>query len=220
VLREQVLDALALWDRQGYTQQQMGSVKMPERFGFTLSVGQVSKNLAIVKRRYANAAMASRQEKVNEQLAALRDVRREAWEAYHLSMVDAVKVTEEWETETTEVEGGDLASSERVVKRIVAREGRLPANQYLATIMGTHKAERELLGLDEEVNQRMMAISEAEAILKAVLEAQREVLAGHPELLAAVQQRCVALVPFMHQGQPVRVIEQATSEEQDDGDQA
>lgn len=199
--REEVLDFIAELDRRGYTQHEIRK-RLPERFGFTLSQGDVCKKLAIIRGRYKSEIIASRHEKVNEQLAALRDVRRTAWDAYHLSMLDSEKEVVEWEAETAEVQGGDLESSERVIKRIQTREGRLPANQYLATILRTHEDERKLLGLDEEVHRNMMHVQEAEAVLRAVLEAQREVLADQPHLLHAVQQRCLALIPFMRGQQP------------------
>ena len=85
---------------------------------------------------------------VEEKVAQLREVRREAWKAWFRSMQDADKHVEEYATTKEQVAPDDFVTSEDLLKRIETKEGRLANNAYLQTIRGTLKDERELLGLD------------------------------------------------------------------------
>ena len=99
----------------------------------------------------------SRQEAKAQEIEQLRDIRREAWAAYERSMKDAEKEVEEFATYPDD--GSSAAGSEVRIKRITTREGRLPSNQYLQTVMATLQAERELLGLDVEKKQAQTVVN-------------------------------------------------------------
>lgn len=135
---------VAKYHRQGY-----GVTAIATMLGF--SIGQVSQDLKMVYQRYEERQANSRKQLVEEQIEKLCDVRREAWSAYYKSMEDTNKVVEE-EGIPKRSDDGTMESSMELIRRIKTREGRLPANCYLSTILETFKAERELLGLDEPVD--------------------------------------------------------------------
>ena len=87
---------------------------------------------------------------------------------------------------------GEFAASEVAIRRVTTREGRLPDNGYLKTIVSALDAERKLLGMDEETRQKFIAMKDAQQVLLAILQAQREVLSGQPVLLRVLQQKAVA----------------------------
>ena len=127
---------------------------------------------------------------VQHKLAQYAEIRRVAWEAYDRSHLDAEKVVEEFgpavedddddkpngkpsEKYAVGYDPNSMKDSEVRIKRIMTREGRLPANAYLQTIMETLAAERKMLGLDAEeapttvvnvVNFDMLATSLSEPI--------------------------------------------------------
>jgi hypothetical protein len=126
----------------------------------------------------------------NQQLDQLRDVRREAWLAWNRSMSDA----ERQEFGPLKDLEGNLLGDEVLLKRVV--EGRLPENAYLNTVMSTLKAERELLGLDAEKKNNAVTWDQVALIASGVREAIKRVLGSHPDLLRALNQEVVQLLPM------------------------
>jgi hypothetical protein len=139
--REHQLAEVATLHEQGLTQ-----VKIAKAVG--VSQPQVAYDLRIIQTRYR----ATQVDKVDGRVAKIREqyreVRREAWLAWERSKEDAGMVVEDFANAK-----GSYASREgieRRIRRVVTRAGRLPANQYLLTILAALKAERELDGLDAE----------------------------------------------------------------------
>jgi hypothetical protein len=148
--REDHYALIAKLDRRGYTQ-----CAIAEKLG--LSPSQVSLDVKEMRRRYYGVQMAQTGEMIREKLAQYREVRKEAWEAYDRSKEDHVTRRQELVPiphEEGEDEGGkgregstSYKESMRRLKVIITREGRLPENRYLQTILDTLKAEEELCGL-------------------------------------------------------------------------
>ena len=65
---------------------------------------------------------------------------------------------------------GEFAASEVAIRRVTTREGRLPDNRYLQTIVNALDAERKLLGMDEETRQKFVAMKDAQQVLLAILQ--------------------------------------------------
>lgn len=142
--REEHLELVAKMDRRGHTQHEIA-------IATNRSQPAISQDLAIIRQRYRESMLKSQGDLVQEKLQQYKEVRRIAWLAYDRSMEDAEKEVEEFGTIREEDGSGDYSTSEARIKRITTREGRLPANAYLTTIMQTLEAERKLLGLDEAV---------------------------------------------------------------------
>lgn len=138
--REDHIELVGRMRLRGYTQTEIGKA-------LGISQRMVSYNEAIVRKRMKERLQLDHDTLVKEKIAQYEDIRREAWAAYDKSQADAQKEVEEFATHNDE-DGGSLLSSEVRIKRITTREGRLPSNAYLSTIMATLQAERELLGLD------------------------------------------------------------------------
>jgi hypothetical protein len=138
--REERLTEVAALHRRGMKQTEIAKA-------VGVSQPQIAYDLRIVQARYQATQLDDHGALVAEKLAQYRDIRCEAWAAYDRSKEDADMVVEEFvdanEADTRE-------GSERRIRRVVTKAGRLPGNQYLLTIMRTLEAERELLGLDPE----------------------------------------------------------------------
>jgi hypothetical protein len=147
--REQVLACVARLDRMGMSQFEIRDA-LRDEMGVSVSQPMIGRYLEKIRERYKQKILADRESKVNEMLAGIRDVRAQAWKGWMLSHDDAEKMVEEFGIDREQVSDGDYITSEILVKRINAREGRLPDNSFLATIRATLKDERELLGLDPE----------------------------------------------------------------------
>lgn len=182
--REAVLNEVARLDRWGYSQEQIGK-KLAEAGFATVTGGMVCNYLKEIRERYRNAAMVERHEAVLEKLALLREIRREALEAWERSKEDARRRVEK-KVPPLSIDTSDLGKDaeakrgktkgkkgkkpklvqrpvspeeerEMLISEIVDTiEGRLPANQYLATVLDTIKSERELLGLDMPTKSTIM----------------------------------------------------------------
>lgn len=126
-----------------------------------VSPGQISLDCRAIRERWEEEYKLERRNMLMEKLAANEEIRAEAWAAWERSKEDAVKNVEEKIPIPEDENNGDEERTKRPrkrrmtaeeslikIKEILTREGRLPANAYLATIMETHKADRELLGLD------------------------------------------------------------------------
>jgi predicted transcriptional regulator len=149
-----------------------------------VSQPMISYDLKIVRRRYIESQIANRAEQVALKLEQYHEVRSEAWAAWERSKADAGNVVEKF--------ADSLGKGEQRIKRIVVREGRLPDNAYLTTIMKTLEAERHLLGLDEQA--KGVTADVVMTIINSFAEAARQVLAGHPELLRALNARTMSLL--------------------------
>lgn len=139
--REERLTEVAAMHRRGMTQ-----VQIAKALG--VSQPQIAYDLRIVQSRYQATQLDELDALKAEKLAQYRDIRREAWLAWERSKEDAGMVMEEFADAT--VFDGSRDGSERRIRRVVTKAGRLSANQYLLTILATLKAECELVGLDEE----------------------------------------------------------------------
>jgi plasmid maintenance system antidote protein VapI len=139
--REERLTEVAALHRRGMKQTEIAKA-------VGVSQPQIAYDLRIVQTRYQATQMKDRSALVAEKLAQYRDVGREAWLAYDRSKEDAGTVVEEFVVASES--DGTREGSERRIRRVVTKAGRLPANQYLLTILSVLKAECELLGLDPE----------------------------------------------------------------------
>lgn len=196
--RSQVRALIAKMDRRGFGQFDIQDALLKE--GFDLSQPMISVYLKKIREDYKRQEVEDRAAKVRAKLEEYRDIRREAWLAYDRSQKDTFK--EQSEYAISEDEG--LEGSEQRIKRIVTIEGRLPENAYLTTIMNTLKAERELLGLDE-TKDRTITLEQALELVRAFKEAAKDVLGQHPDLLRALQQRTIQIVPVPIESKPETV---------------
>ncbi len=186
----QVKTLIAKLSCRGYSQWQI-SDEVERQLGVKLHQTMISKKQAALRQELKDERLKERRDQVDQLLDQYNEELRECWRALDKSWEDEESLTEEFADCKEEVAPDDYVTSEQRVKRIVAKKGRLPASQWMGQIQAIHKAVRELLGLDEEVYQNLMKIEEAEQMFKLVLETQREMLADQPELLQAIQMRCI-----------------------------
>jgi predicted transcriptional regulator len=100
---------------------------------------------------------------VDEKVEELREAREEAWLAWERSKEDAESSGTEEELrkvyEDTFADGKKsrevAGESMQLVKRFKKIAGRLPANEYLTTVISSIKEEARLLGLTEEVSVKV-----------------------------------------------------------------
>ncbi len=163
---EEVLYLVGLYDRRGYSTREIRT-ELKAKHNIDVSHVTVHVRLKQVRESYKEMGAAERTAAVAEKLLQYGEVRREAWAAWERSKQDAGKTVEERTVVRDEeddpsprkagrkkgrfadpTDPGLMQESLRLLKRIETREGRLPANAYLQTIMDTLAAERELLGLD------------------------------------------------------------------------
>lgn len=196
IQKAELLHLIAQLDRRGWSQFQVRD-EVKRQMGLELSQPMIGIYLRQIREQYAKATKAEREAQVREKLEQLRDVRREAWVAYERSMEDTHKVVEEFATDREYVGIGDFITSESMVKRIVTKEGRLPDNAYLATIMKTLDAERALLGLDQ-AKADVVTLDEVMRVLGMIKDAIKEVLAEHPDLLRVLMTRAQQVVPVTY----------------------
>lgn len=140
--------------RRGWTQ-----VEIAKELG--LHQTQISYDYKIIKKRRAAQREEDEKELIDSKLEEYREVKREAWQAWERSKENSKKVVEEsilLRKKGDDSEDGiiDAQCILRKVKEILTTEGRLPANEYLNTILKCLAGERELQGLDaaKEVNVR------------------------------------------------------------------
>ncbi len=170
-LMPQVLDEVARLRRMGFTQ-----IKISERLFETFNV-KVSQPMVVsyekkVIEQYRQSTVEERALLVEEKCAALRDVMKEAWDAYERSKSDAEKhVKETFEEQDcpackgegmkTSKKGNDVecfkcggsGKYQQPNKNIDTVEGRLPGAEYLNIIPRAHQQESELRGLKPVANQ-------------------------------------------------------------------
>lgn len=194
----EILQLVAKLDRRGWSQFQIRD-EVERQFGTSFAQPMVSRWLKEIREEYRKTIMAERREAVAAKVEQYRDIRREAWLAWERSGEDAKKLVEEYSTSSESVGVDDSVTSEELIKRIITKEGRLPENAYLNTIMKTLEAERELLGLDEP-KDKLVTLEQVMYVVSAFKDAARDVLAQHPELLRQFRLRTVQILPVAEVG--------------------
>lgn len=202
--REQVLAFVAKLDRRGYTQFDI-KYELQRELGIDVSQPMISIYLKQIRLRYREQQIIERRVKVNEKVEQLRDIRREAWDAWRRSSEDATKMVEEFGSEMEAVGQDDYVTSERLLKRISTSEGRLPDNAYLQTIRAALKDERDLLGLDQVTPATQTNVNVGVGIA-----------IGGAEFWVGLSQQVARALPSVEQ----RVVEAVGVEEIVDDDQA
>lgn len=190
----EVLQLVAKLDRRGWSQFQIRD-EIAKQLGLSVSQPMVSRWIGEIKESYRQTILAERREAVEAKIEQYKEIRREAWLAYDRSMNDHEKLVEEYGVSSEAAGMDDFVTSEQLVKRIITKEGRLPENAYLTTIMKTLEAERELLGLDE-TKDKTITLEQCMLAINALRDAARDVLENHPDLLRAFQQRAVQVLPM------------------------
>ncbi len=166
--KEIVLSVVAKLDRRGYTQMEIVE-GLKKETGIGVSQSSICLYLKEIRKAYAEAKIEQREALVNEKVQQLREVRREAWEAWERSKSSTRKVTrekgirlaKEKDKEPVQfklprgkkaADRGDVEESLRLLKVITVNEGRLPANAFLEVILKTIEAEAKLRGLFQEIH--------------------------------------------------------------------
>lgn len=161
--RERVKAKVAELDRRGYNTYRIAEM-LPGLIGVTIAQGTVAMYLRQIREAYRTVQLQSQAELVVEKLEQYRELRAIAWDAYEKSLGDEERKQEEFVPPPQPKPGdrrkgftpdppphlrGSAAEILRRLKLIVTRTGRLPANEYLTTVLKTLEAERTLLGLDQ-----------------------------------------------------------------------
>jgi hypothetical protein len=107
----------------------------------------IQRDLETIAQRYQDNTLVERTVAVNRMIATLRDVRKEAWEAWDKSKENQERQATEKISEALDAEGRPAAETLQRMKVIHRTEGRLPKAEYLNIILRTLKQESELLGL-------------------------------------------------------------------------
>lgn len=144
-------------------EEQLAKISEMRRKGYTLEetaaandicYTTVCKRIKTLKRRYARIQMDNHGELVKEKLSQLAEIRKEAWKAWEKSKEDMKRLEVEKVPKSMDEQEADTFSEVvpngfKVIKRKMVKQGRIPANDYLQTILKTLQDERDLLGLDE-----------------------------------------------------------------------
>jgi AcrR family transcriptional regulator len=138
----------------------LSAYEIADRLG--VSHTTVYHDIAEVKRRFNAAAMESHGAMVQEKLAILREVRKEAYAAWERSKQDTWKATTRKVPVTLKEKPGGRRTGRKpaepapdqlremfTTELTEVREGRLPASEYMNIILKTVEQERAILGLDE-----------------------------------------------------------------------
>lgn len=195
--KEQVLAYVAKLDRRGWTQWDIAAA-LKEDMGLEVSQPMVHLYVKQSRQRYKDAVIRENKERVTEALESLRDIRAEAWRGWLKSWKDADKLVEEWGTDREAVGEGDYVTSEVLLKQIKTREGRLPENAYLKTVLDTVEQERKLLGLDEVKADSIkleMVLALVDSFQRAALEVFADAIQRDPALAQRFVQRAQQLAP-------------------------
>lgn len=164
IQRERSLAVIEKLDNRGYSQLRIRDY-LAENCGIDISRVQVCVDVKKIRQRYLNQADEDAKKRIERMLRNYAEVRAEAWESWERSKkqtskhtVEMIPVEKDEDEEPRRKKGkagkpkgkkfSSAVESMRKLREIWVREGRLPANQYLAIILDTLKAERELLGLD------------------------------------------------------------------------
>lgn len=143
-----------------------------------VSIPQVTYYIKRLKKEFAARRPDPIAVMIEERRDQIKSIRVEAWRAYRLSIADKQReTTEAWETDDKDDE--DAKKSIAKLKRIITKEGRLPANEYLQTMIQTLKMESELDGLEapKKVDATITiwdALAKGEAVQVADLDGEIE----------------------------------------------
>lgn len=176
-------------DLRGWTAREIAN-GIEKEFGTKVSSQMVRNYLRKIRKVSVANMIRDRNSVLARSLQQYRDVRKVAWEAFEMSRKDEEKMVDEFAIEKEKIASGDFVQIEKAIKRMHERRTRLPSPQYLQIIMDTFRAERELLGIDEEMHKNLMKIEDTERVIQKILDSQRDVLASHPELLHKLRERC------------------------------
>jgi hypothetical protein len=158
----------------GFTQRQIA-----ERIG--VSSVQICFDLRKLRKRYVEQANVHAGERIGETLAAYRDVRREAWQAWERSCLESRRVTTR-----TGGKNGDAVTT--------TVEARLPGAEYLQVVLDTYAAERKVLGLDQESPALFLTPDAVVTVAKAIMSAiGRRV--NDPQLVQQMKQDVLDMLP-------------------------
>ena len=146
--REKILAQVEEMECRGFTHGEIAEKVGVSRVQVTLYVKKL-------KGRYRHYAHEDRKEAVYEQIHRLRYVRKHAWEAYFESMKERLFETEEFgypkfATSEDGEEVEDFDASMKLIKRIVKKEQRLPASQFLDIVLRTLDLEATITGLKQD----------------------------------------------------------------------
>lgn len=183
--RVQNLVQVAILDRRGYDRHEIAA-----RLG--ISEASVAKSIDEIHAKYMSMAVAEKAMLIEEKRAQLRELRKEAWEAWERSKADGHRTVTETRPGAvcplclgegknqragmrnrpcTRCNGtGKLKDSTRITK---VREGRLPANEYLKTIIETLRDEQELLGLTLATSSTQVNIINWDTLLSQAKSARQ-----------------------------------------------
>ncbi len=176
--REEELTTIAELKRQGHSNSTIAQLR-------NCSIWKIAADLRIIYKRYEEKQLQSKAAMVQEQLDKLADVRRNAWEAWELSRGIFRKSVNEYALgKSGNADDGTLEESLRKIRTIITKEGRLPENAYLSTILRTFEAERQLLGLDAPKAQEAVRVDVFD--WKALLSGA---LASNPAQPKAIEQQ-------------------------------
>lgn len=161
--REGVLALVARLDRIGYNQYDIAREIGREFRGKQVSQQYVSVMLKEIRERYLLQQKVERQHLIAVKIEQYRDIYRQAYEAWVRSSSGLERTTEESvlrpQPKTQDPVGkrvrgekvdkaSELAHRLVVIKRVVLKEGRAGAAEFLRVMAECLQAERELLGLD------------------------------------------------------------------------
>jgi len=162
LLKEEVLSVVAKYHRRGYTQQQIRE-KLKSDVKLEVSVPMVCNYVKEIRKRYAATTQETHAALVAEKVEQFNEVIREAWDAYERSKEDVQKrhvkrdlrkVPKDAPVEKVRSKNTRFKSTEqeieeilKVVQVMTMREGRLPANEFLLTIIRAHELQMKLLGV-------------------------------------------------------------------------
>ena len=166
ILKEEVLAVVAKYHRRGYEQKAI-AVQLKSELKLDLSQGMISNYIKEIRKRYATSTQDTHAALVAEKVEQLNEVIAEAWSAYERSKDDVRKVTrekalrkpkEEVVVEKVKLKGHSRRKTTEqeveailtTVKVMVTREGRVPANEFLLTIIRAHELQMKLLGVLED----------------------------------------------------------------------
>lgn len=193
----QVKSLIAKYDGRGWSTYMLVDV-VKQKLGISISQPMVAIYRKQMLAETAKEYRGNRQELVAEKIEQLRDIRREAWDAWVRSSEDARKTVEEYSSGKEQVSPDDYVTSEELVKRVETREGRLPDNAYLNTIRQTLDDERKLLGLDEVKADSIkleMVLALVDSFQRAALEVFADAVAADPSLAQRFMRRTAQLAP-------------------------
>jgi predicted DNA-binding protein (UPF0251 family) len=195
--RVQNLVQVAILDRRGYDRHEIAA-----RLG--ISEESVIKSIDEIHAKYMSMAIQEKAMLIEEKRAQLRELRKEAWEAWERSKADGYrKVTEtrpgavcplclgEGKNQRAGMRNrpctrcggtGKLKDSTRITK---VREGRLPANEYLKTIIETLRDEQELLGLTSASSSTQVNIINWDTLLSQAKSARQLESGGTGDVIAS-----------------------------------